>query len=146
MVAKAAPEVIQKVIDAAKADVNALALFIRLLPRPPQFVPIPFHLPPPTSREDQIALIVSKTAAGELDLDSMRALLEGLRTFIVGLAGSEFESRLQRYEQLVHRRDEMQMVMGVVRRTRPRQSRAPMFEFPYGDRREAGKIRQSVRI
>jgi hypothetical protein len=55
---------------------------------------------------DQIGLVISKTAAGELDLDSMKALLEGLRTYIVGLAGSEFENRLKQYEALVYRRDE----------------------------------------
>jgi hypothetical protein len=115
VVARSAPEVVQKVVDAAKAgDLNALALFIRLLPRPPRFIPIPLHLPPATSAAmalEQIALIVSKTAAGEIDIDTMQALLDGLRTYIVGLGGSELEARLKKYEELTQRRDEEPMLM-----------------------------------
>jgi hypothetical protein len=103
--AKVTTGVVKKICDGALAgDLNCVKMFLYLLPRPPRFNPMPIDLPPATSATEalnQIAIIVSRMLAGSLDLDTAHSAINGLKAYIVGISGSEFEAKLKRYEALI---------------------------------------------
>ena len=49
---------------------------------------------------EHIGIVVSKTAAGLVDIDSAHTLIDGLKVYIAGLGDSTFEEKLKRLEQL----------------------------------------------
>jgi hypothetical protein len=97
--------------DVAKAgDHVAQSLYYRFLrPPPPQpkFVPTPTGLPPAATAKEaaaQIAAIVSRLGAGDLDLESSHALIEGLRAFVAAYGAAELEAEVEKFREGSERR------------------------------------------
>jgi hypothetical protein len=99
------PEVMEKIITGCRAnDIDAIRPFCALLPRSRNFIAIPIDLPPPTSATmalEQIAQLNAMMLAGRIDLNSCSLAVANLRTYLVGICGSEFEDKLRKYEELV---------------------------------------------
>jgi hypothetical protein len=98
LVTPAAPKIVQKIIAAAdeRNDPNAQKTFIQhLLPQQPKFVDPPIvGFPLVTNAREavaEIAAVTQRMAQGELDVDSAHALVDKLKTFIVGYSAVELE-------------------------------------------------------
>lgn len=82
--AKIVADIVKNAVD---GDVEARRLVVRyLLPRY-RFTPSPVDLKPAVSADEvreQIGKFISMTASGLMDLDTMRVLVDGLRTILDG--------------------------------------------------------------
>ncbi len=79
---------------------TALAPYLhpKLSPRPvPLYVETPLGLAPPTTAAEaaqQIAIIATKAANGELDLDQSKTLIANLQAFTTAIASGELEDEV----------------------------------------------------
>jgi hypothetical protein len=99
LISPAAPKIIKKILAKAEAgDEVAQRMFCQyLLPQGARFVSPPIDLGPASSAREaceQIALVASRAASGQLDLSSMHALVSALTSFIAAYRETELESRL----------------------------------------------------
>jgi hypothetical protein len=70
---------------------------------PPRVNPTPISLTPPNTAgqvQEQIGMLVSKAAAGELALDVALDLVSMLKTYLLALAGGELEAKLTLIESV----------------------------------------------
>jgi hypothetical protein len=70
---------------------------------PPRVNPTPISLTPPNTAaqvQEQIGMLVSKAAAGELALDVALDLVSMLKTYLLALAGGELEAKLALIESV----------------------------------------------
>ena len=93
--------VVAKIIERAEAgDADAARIFVRyLLPRP-RLVMTPLDLPPAQTAaqaREQIGLLTSMAAKGDLDLDALQALSQALHMAI--------SSRIEELEELLEARE-----------------------------------------
>jgi hypothetical protein len=96
-------EIVRRTVgDAKTGNLQAAALYYRFLrpPRPtPKFVPTPIGLKPVTTAKEaaaQIAAVIARLDAGELDLESSHALLEALRAFVAAYTAVELEDEVMK--------------------------------------------------
>jgi hypothetical protein len=94
--------IVRNIVEKAKAgDPNAQGLFLRYLLPQPKYVADPVELAPTASARqaiEQLGAVIAHTANGQLDLDSSRALIDALRTFVGCFQAVELESRLVNIE------------------------------------------------
>jgi hypothetical protein len=91
----AVPEIVGKVVEKAKeGDEFSIKAYLSLLPTLRYITPpIPNFPLVATAQEatEQIAVITRRMAKGDIDTDSATALIDKLKTFIVGYAATELE-------------------------------------------------------
>jgi hypothetical protein len=97
LVMPAAPRIVQKIITAADEhnDPHAQRIFVQhLLPQSKYVEPPIKDFPLVTTAGEavtQIAAVTQRMARGDLDIDSAHALVDKLKTFIVGYSAVELE-------------------------------------------------------
>jgi hypothetical protein len=98
--------IVDKVVHDAKAgDPVARTVYFRFLRPPtpqPKFVPASIGLKPAATAKEaaaQIAAVVARLDAGDLDLESSHALIEGLRAFVAAYSAAELEVEMEKFRR-----------------------------------------------
>jgi hypothetical protein len=99
LVTPAAPKIVAKIIEQAEAnDPAAQKIFVQHLLPQPKFVDPPIlDFPLVTNAKEAVAEIAQTTQRmthGEIDVDAAHAIVDKLKTFIVGYAAVELEAEV----------------------------------------------------
>jgi hypothetical protein len=101
LILPAAPEVISKLIVNAKSgDLEAMKLYLRLIPKLPRLAPTISDFPVISNAGEasaEIAKTLARLIQGEIDLETYGAAIDGLRTFIAAHERVEIEAEIEKY-------------------------------------------------